>query len=119
MSYKNDMKEAAAVGSVLGLATIVYVLFWLALVGGLGYVSYLAYSFYAPRYEQVRYNTFKQSQTYNDGMIRDLQNLKMDYLKANDEQKAALKAITIHRFSVYDTSRLPPDLQSFYYSLTK
>jgi hypothetical protein len=44
-----------------------------------------------PGYEQVRYNTFKESQTYNDGMIRDLENLQMEYMKSNDEQKAALK----------------------------
>lgn len=84
---------------------------------GLGYLSYLGYAFYAPRYEQVRYDTFKESQSYNDGMLRDLQDLKMEYMKANDEQKAMLKAIVLHRFSVYNINRLPTDLQVFYNSV--
>ena len=117
MSYKNDAKEVAQFFSlfVFGVWGITLVL--LPLIGALGYISYLAYSFYAPKYEQVRYDTFKQSQTYNDGMLRDLQDLQMEYTKANDEQKAALKAIILHRFAVYDVDRLPPDLQSFYNSL--
>jgi hypothetical protein len=118
MSYKNEFKESAQDGTIFGVGFLTFSFFVLLILGVTGYLSYLAYSFYAPRYEQVRYNTFKQSQAYNDGMIRDLQNLKMEYIKANDEQKAALKAIVIHRFSVYDIDRLPTDLQIFYNSVS-
>jgi hypothetical protein len=52
-------------------------------------------------------------------MLRDLQNLQMEYLKANDEQKAALKAIILHRFSVYEVDRLPIELRSFYVEIKK
>jgi hypothetical protein len=111
------MKEygkETAVG--IGMATQV-VIWGFVLIAGFSLISYAGYSFFAPRYEQVRYDTFKQSQAYNDGMIRDLQELKRDYLAANDEQKGALKALTLHRFEVYDIRRLPPDLQAFYLSL--
>lgn len=117
MSYKSDMKEVAAATSLFGFGIWTFMLIILPLIGGLGYISYLAYGFYAPRYEQVRYNTFKESQTYNDGMLRDLQNLQMEYIKADDEQKAALKAIVRQRFSVYDIDRLPVDLRMFYQSV--
>ena len=119
MSYKNDAKEVAQFFSLFGFGVWGIVLVILPLIGGLGYISYLAYAFYAPKYEQVRYDTFKQSQTYNDGMLRDLQDLRIEYIKANDEQKAALKAIIIHRFSVYDIDRLPYDLRAFYMELSK
>jgi len=119
VSYKSDMKEAATAGSVFGLLTLVFYLFIGVLVIGGSYIGYLAYSFYAPRMEKVRYDTFKQSQAYNDGMIRDLENLKMEYTKANDEQKAALRAIVVHRFSVYDIDLLPNDLQVFYNSINR
>ena len=79
--------------------------------------GYWSYSYFAPRYEQVRYNTFKESQSYNDAMLRDLQNIRMEYIKANDEQKTALRTIAIHRFEVYDINRLPDDLRQFYYSI--
>jgi hypothetical protein len=119
MSYKNDAKEVAQFFSLFGFGVWGIVLVLLPLIGGLGYISYLAYAFYAPKYEQVRYDTFKESQTYNDGMLRDLQNIQMEYLKANDEQKSALKAIALHRFSVYPEDKLPADLRNFYDSLKK
>jgi hypothetical protein len=50
-------------------------------------------------------------------MLRDLQDLQMEYLKANEEQKAAMKAIILHRFAAYDVNRLPIDLRSFYQSI--
>jgi len=78
VSYKNDVKEVAEGATLFGFGIWMFTLVILPLIGGLGYLSYLAYSFYAPKYEQVRYNTFKESQTYNDGMLRDLQNLQME-----------------------------------------
>jgi hypothetical protein len=119
MSYKNDAKDIAQCGTLLGFGVWGIVLVILPLIGGLGYLSYLAYAFYAPKYEQVRYDTFKQSQSYNDGMLRDLQDLRMEYIKANDEQKAAIKAIAIHRFSVYEVEKLPIDLRAFYQEISK
>jgi hypothetical protein len=89
----------------------------------LGFVSnslgLVSFAFFSPKVEQVRYNTFKQSQSYNDGMIRDLEQLKLQYITALPEQKVALRGIIIHRFSVYDTNALPQDLQAFYYSITQ
>lgn len=110
------MSSTKSYFSGMGLALLAIVS--LACLGfvanGLGLLSF---SFFAPKVEAVRYSTFKESQSYNDGMIRDLQNLRLEYLKATPEQQAALRAITLHRFSVYDVSRLPPDLQSFYQSI--
>ena len=50
-------------------------------------------------------------------MIRDLENLQMEYTNADAEHKQALRAIVLHRFSVYDTNRLPYNLRSFYEQL--
>ena len=97
--------------AVLAIFTLAFFGF---IADGLGLISF---GFFAPKIEQVRYNTFKQSQSYNDGMVRDLENLKMAYLQGNAEQKAALLAIVLHRFSVY-SGQLPPDLEAFYASLT-
>ena len=60
---------------------------------------------------------FKQSQSYNEGMMRDLQELRMQYIQATPEQKVALKAIILHRFGAYDPAMLPQDLQAFYFPL--
>lgn len=60
---------------------------------------------------------FEQSQSYNEGMIRDLENLRQQYLTATTEQKAALKGMIMHRFSVFPKEKLPYELRTFYQSL--
>ena len=54
------------------------------------------------------------TEQYNDGMVRDLQNLQLEYLNADQAHKDAIRSIVLHRFSVYDQNKLPPDLWNFY-----
>jgi len=89
----------------------------IAAIFGLSYLGYESYKFFAPKYRQVDNQVFKESEQYNDGMIRDLENLQMEYVKATAEQKDALRAITLHRFSVYPEDKMPPNLRNFYNSL--
>ena len=98
---------------VVATWVVVFVMF-LGLGFGLNYAGYLQYSFFAPKYEQVRNDTFKNSQAYNDGMVRELYKIKAQYLAADADGKTALKGYAQHEFSVYDRNRLPPDLQAFY-----
>jgi len=88
-----------------------------AAIFGLSYLGYESYKFFAPKYRQVDNQVFKESEQYNDGMIRDLENLQMEYVKATAEQKDALRAITLHRFSVYPEDKMPSNLRNFYNSL--
>ena len=91
--------------------------FGIVVIMGLSFLGYASYKFFAPRYEQVRYDTFKQSQAYNDGMLRDLYDLQREYNATDAEHRGAMKALILHRFEIYDKSRLPTDLQVFYNSL--
>ena len=88
-----------------------------AIIVALMFAGYEAYDYFAPKYRATDMKVFKESEQYNEGMIRDLENLQMEYVKADDAHKALLRDITIHRFEVYDTNRLPPDLFSFYVQL--
>ena len=88
-----------------------------ALIFGLSFLGYKSYEYFAPKYRAVDNAVFKESEQYNDGMIRDLENLQMEYIKATAEQKDALRAITLHRFSVYPEDRMPPNLRNFYNDL--
>jgi len=83
-------------------------------VFGLTYAGYEMYAFFTPKYVEVNNTVFKESQQYNDGMIRDLENLQMDYNSAGPEQKQALRAIILHRFSVYPLEKMPINLRNFY-----
>ena len=89
----------------------------LALVFGLGYFVYQSTSFFKPKYVALDNQVFKESQQYNDGMIRDLQNLQMEYITGDQGKKDSIRAIVLHRFSVYPDDKLSPDLRNFYNSL--
>jgi hypothetical protein len=102
------MKWWQAVLSVIGALMVI------VLIGLFGFGMD---SFFRPAYRQLDNKVFKQSEQYNDGMVRDLENLRLDYIKSDAEGKAALKGIILHRFSVYPTEKLPYELQSFYLSL--
>jgi hypothetical protein len=89
----------------------------IAAIFGVSYLGYESYKFFAPKYRQVDNQVFKESEQYNDGMIRDLENLQLEYISADKEHKDALRAITLHRFSVYPEDKMPPNLRNFYNSL--
>lgn len=90
---------------------------FLAFVFGMSLFGFGMNSFFAPKYRALDNQVYKESTQYNEGMIRDLENLQLEYMKANDTQKAALKDIILHRFSVYDVNRLPNNLYTFYTKL--
>ena len=90
---------------------------WIALIVVAMFGSFFAYQYFAPKYRAVDNQVFKQSEQYNDGMIRDLENLQIEYINADAEKKQALRAIVLHRFSVYPEDKMPPNLRNFYNSL--
>jgi hypothetical protein len=95
-----------------------------AIIGGLIALAALAFYLqslgfgltktFAPKYEAVRREVFEQSNAYNAGMIRDLENIELEYNVATPAGKAVLRAVAIHRFEVYPESQLTPDLRHFY-----
>ena len=97
-----------AVGAVVVGAFLIFVL---------SFGGYEMYKFFAPKYRAVENQVFKESEQYNDGMIRDLENLQLEYINADKEHKDALRAIVLHRFSVYPEDRMPPNLRNFYNQL--
>jgi hypothetical protein len=90
---------------------------WIAFIVLAMFGSFWAYQYFAPKYRAVDNEVFKQSEQYNDGMIRDLENLQMDYINADKDHKDALRAIVLHRFSVYPEDKMPPNLRNFYNDL--
>jgi len=84
---------------------------------GSAYIGLQMNTFFQPRYRALDAKVFKESEQYNDGMIRDLAELKRQYDQADPAGKAALRPIIRHRFEVYDTNKLPDDLATFYQSM--
>jgi hypothetical protein len=93
----------------------------LVLILGLGWVLtandlFMAKTF-SPKYEQVRRDTFVQSQAYNEGMAQQVEDFHMEYIQATPDQKRMLAVNILHRTAGYDTSKLPPDDRMFLDSL--
>jgi hypothetical protein len=97
--------------------SLVSILIIIAAIFALSFMGYKSYEFFAPKYRAVDNQVFKESEQYNDGMIRDLENLQIEYINADAEKKQALRAIVLHRFSVYPEDKMPPNLRNFYNSL--
>jgi len=99
------------------LAILGSVILGALLLFGISFGGYQMYKFLAPKYRAVDNMVFKESEQYNDGMIRDLENLQMEYVNGDADKKQALRAIVLHRFSVYPQDRMPPNLRNFYNQL--
>jgi len=89
----------------------------LIIMGFIGFVAqgydFFMFKIFAPKYEQARRETFEQSKAYNDGMAQELRAMQMDYIKADEPHKKALKSVILHRISGYPEDHLPSDLQAF------
>ena len=94
----------AIVGGVLTLGAVTW---------GVAYHDLIFTSFFAPKFENVRRNTFEQSKSFRTGAIQELQNMQFEYIKAAPEHKAALADIIRHRAIEVPADTMPTDLQSF------
>jgi len=75
--------------------------------------DFFMYRVFAPGYEQTRRQVFEQSKAYNQGMLQELENMQLEYLKASPEGKDAMASIILHRASEYGEAKLPSDLRIF------
>ena len=98
-------------------SSIVGLMLFVMAVVGFGYLGWASYDYFAPKYRATDNKVFKESEQYNDGMIRDLESLQMEYINADQSHKDALRAIVLHRFSVYPEDKMPPNLRNFYNDL--
>ena len=103
------MKPSGVIGIVLLGIVVILGLTW----AGQGN-DFFMFKVFAPKYEQVRRETFEQTKSYNQGMIQELQNMRFDYVKTdNQQQRDALASIMLHRAADYPEDKMPNDLRSF------
>lgn len=103
-----------AFGSIILVLVFILGIAWIAQGN-----DFFLMKLFAPKYEQVRRETFEQSKAYNDGMCQELRNMQFEFAKATPTQKVALKNIILHRVSGFPEKNLPSDLQLFLNDLRK
>ena len=94
----------AVIGGVLGIG---------ALTWGVAYHELIFTSFFNPKFEDVRRNTFERSKSFRTGAIQELQNMQFEYIRSDAAHKAALADIIRHRAAEVPADAMPTDLQSF------
>lgn len=79
---------------IFSIMTVIslFMLGWLVLGN-----QFFMFKFFAPKVEQVRRETFEQSKAYRQGLIQELNNLHVDYIKATPDQKLGLMTIILHK----------------------
>lgn len=102
------MKTIAAI--FLGIAAIVGLL---ALGWGLTFNQLGMRAFFAPKFEQVRRDTFETSKAYRDGMAQELRALQIEYVKADEKIKPALASAIKHKAAGVPADAIPYDLAIF------
>ncbi|MFH1472961.1 MAG: hypothetical protein ABIF06_00915 [bacterium] len=93
--------------------TIAVIAMVLAVLIGIGFVAqgsdFFLYKVFAPKYEEVRRETFEESQAHVEGVNKELTKLQMDYASADSEaHRCAIRAMAIRTAST--NSHLPEDL---------
>jgi hypothetical protein len=95
----------------------------LSIVGFLGLMwlvqgnHFFLYKAFAPRYEQVRRETFEESKAYRQGMVQEIQAMRFQYLQADENHRQALASVILHRVADFDEQAMPHDLRAFIYDL--
>lgn len=72
---------------------------------------------YGAEVESVKTDIYRENKSYVEGTVRELRNLQVDYLKAADEHKPALRSLILHRANELDWDRQPSDVREFLHSL--
>lgn len=105
----NLKQEAKEVAAVFG-----WVAAGIATVFGLGVVTLYFNGYFAPKVEEVRRNTYVQSESHVRGTVMDLRKLKLEYEKEKDPAaKSTLLGIARDTASQVPIQLLPLDLQTF------
>jgi len=104
--------EKAVVLTIVGVLVLILGLTWI-IQGN----DFFLYKVFAPRYEQVRRQTFEQTKSYRQGMVQELQNMQFAYLKADKDHQEALADLILHRAADVPEETLTPELNAFIHKL--
>lgn len=107
------MRESLEEAGLGFLVVAFYVIVIVAVLVGGSFLSFKLYAYYNPKYTAVQYQTFKQSQQYNEGQIQTLEQYRESYATATAIQKKSICSIVNEQYAAYDRSKLTPEQASF------
>lgn len=95
------------------LAWIAGIVALFGIIFGLNVMGMFSKEFFGKWNEQIRYDIHKESQSYRDGMQRELGRIQMEWSKADLAGRIGIEAHVRDVYSQTDTSEYPNHLKSF------
>jgi hypothetical protein len=74
--------------------------------------DFFMYKVFAPKYEQVRRETYEQTKSYKQGSAQRLNTLCAQIASADDAHKPMLRDVVAHEFAEWDMADVPSYLHS-------
>ena len=117
MAYRDEFREVQK-ETWWTLPRVFLILLMIVIAGyGLGFLAtdgdLAIYRFWAPKQANAEREVFEQTQSYVQGKVEYLNQLRLDYEFADGPQKEALRRTILTEASTVDNSKLPLDLRSF------
>lgn len=106
---KNFVKNTLLVISVIAMV--------IALSFGIPMLRLQVLRMFGTELESVKTDIYRENKSYVEGTIRDLREMQVDYIKANESQQEALASLILHRANELDWDRLPNDVREFLFEL--
>lgn len=75
--------------------------------------NFILYKFWAPKLQAVQREVFVNTPSYVLGIVQELENFQVEYLKADESHQKALAAIILHRAATIPEDKMPSDLREF------
>lgn len=69
--------------------------------------------YFSPKYEQVRTDTYRNSQAYQDGVVNELQKLQVEYANSQSQDAKDIIADTVVHKSATYPGPLPSSVAGF------
>lgn len=73
-----------------------------------------SYSFFAPKYENVRRSVYENTQSYVEGKRQSLTNYYDEFRNAKPDEKKAIRKLMLQEFSNFDLNKLNETQYSWY-----
>lgn len=86
-----------------------------AVLVGIGWLAqgnnFFMYKFFAPKYEQVRRETYEQTKSYRQGSVQRLNTLCLQVSQADEGHKGMIYDVISQEFAEWSTNDVPSHLQ--------
>lgn len=93
--------------TIISIVVVVVILFTATTAG------IMWYRHFGIMRESATTDIYRENKSYVEGTVRDLRDLQVQYVQADESQKEALKGLILHRANELDWKLLPDDVQDF------